>query len=175
MTELASRLRAALRERDAALDLRDERADDADFVTTLYADTRREELAPVAWPESAKRDFLADQCRLQHDHYRRNYIGARFLLIERAAALIGRLYVHETAREIRLMDIALLHVWRGRGIGTALLRAMQAHALEHDVTLTLHVEPTNPAQRLYARLGFALIENRGVYDFLGWTPPAAVS
>jgi len=32
----------------------------------------------------------------------------------------------------------------------------------------LHVEPDNPAQRLYQRLGFRLIENRGVYDFLGW-------
>jgi hypothetical protein len=25
---------------------------------------------------------------------------------------------------------------------------------------------------MYQRLGFRLIENRGVYDFLGWTPPS---
>lgn len=173
MTELATRLRAALREHDASLDLRDERADDADFVVTLYADTRREELAPLAWPESAKRDFLADQCRLQHDHYRRHYAGARFLLIWHGDAPIGRLYVHPTAREVRIMDIALLDAWRGRGIGTTLVRAVQAQARERGITVTLHVEPENPAQRLYGRLGFALVENRGVYDFLGWTPPAA--
>jgi len=33
----------------------------------------------------------------------------------------------------------------------------------------LHGEPDNPAQRLYQRLGFRLIEHRGVYDFLGWS------
>jgi ribosomal protein S18 acetylase RimI-like enzyme len=36
--------------------------------------------------------------------------------------------------------------------------------------VTLHVEPLNPAQRLYRRLGFRLLEDRGVYHFLEWRP-----
>ena len=34
-------------------------------------------------------------------------------------------------------------------------------------------EPNNPALKLYERLGFRLIEERGVYLFLGWMPTAA--
>lgn len=175
MTALAPRLLAGLRKLDATLDLRGELAGDADFVVELYADTRREELAPLPWPESTKRDFLASQCRLQRDHYRQHYAGAEFLLIGHGDASVGRLYVHATAREIRIMDIALLEAWRGRGIGTTLVRSVQELALERGIAVTLHVEPANPAQRLYGRLGFALIENRGVYDFLGWMPSAPIS
>lgn len=168
-------LRAALQHVDASLELREEVAADSGFVEVLYADTRRDELAPLAWPESAKRDFLAGQCRLQHDHYRQHYVGAQFLIIVRGALPIGRLYVHATAHEIRIMDIALLHPHHGRGTGSALVKALQIQAMQRGIAVTLHVEPANPAQRLYGRLGFALIENRGVYDFLGWTPPTAVS
>ena len=32
--------------------------------------------------------------------------------------------------------------------------------------MTVHVEKNNPARALYARLGFAIVEDRGVYDLL---------
>jgi hypothetical protein len=37
--------------------------------------------------------------------------------------------------------------------------------------VTIHVEWLNPALRLYARLGFAVAEDKGVYLFLE-RPPA---
>jgi ribosomal protein S18 acetylase RimI-like enzyme len=52
-----------------------------------------------------------------------------------------------------------------------LIETLQAHGAKHGLQVTLHVEPNNPAQRLYQRLGFTLIEQRGVYDFLGWSAP----
>lgn len=168
---LATSLSRALQVVDAALVLRAEVDADIAFIEALYADTRHDELAPVPWPEADKRRFLDDQCRLQHDHYRRHYAAADFLVIENVEASIGRLYVHATTKELRVMDIALLREQRGRGIGTALVVATQRWAAVRGIAVTLHVEPANPAQRLYRRLGFSLIENRGVYDFLGWTPP----
>jgi hypothetical protein len=36
----------------------------------------------------------------------------------------------------------------------------------------MHVERFNPALRLYERLGFRLVEDRGVYLFLEWQPAA---
>ena len=136
---------------------------------------RAEELAPVPWPEAAKLAFLAEQSDLQHRHYVANYPGADLLLIESDSIPIGRIYVYRSAREIRLMDIALVPDWRNRGIGTRLLRELMAEARSTGSSLTLHVEPTNPAQRMYQRLGFRLIEQRGVYDFLGWDPAEAAS
>lgn len=143
---------------------------DADhpFLRALYANVRAAELAPVPWPEEAKRAFLDEQFALQHDHYVKNYPGADLLLIERASHPVGRIYVYRTENEIRLMDIALVPEARGQGIGSALLHELMGEARATGRELTLHVEPDNPAQRLYQRLGFRLIENRGVYDFLGW-------
>lgn len=146
--------------------------DDADhaFLRDLYADVRAAELAPVPWPDAAKRAFLDEQFGLQHAHYVKNYPGADLLVIEKENRPIGRVYVYRTPNEIRLMDIALVPAERGRGIGSALLLELLDEARLTRRDLTLHVEPDNPAQRLYQRLGFRLIEHRGVYDFLGWEP-----
>lgn len=150
--------------------LRHETEDDFEFIVRLYASTRAEELAPVPWPEEAKQAFLRSQCELQHAHYQKHYLHAKFLVIERNGQPVGRLYLHQGAQEIRLMDIAFMPEQRGQGVGTLLLRALLAYAQAHSVTVTLHVEPLNPAQRLYARLGFRLLEERGAYHFLEWRP-----
>ncbi|MEO8458955.1 MAG: GNAT family N-acetyltransferase [Dokdonella sp.] len=177
VSTLAPRLAQALHSFGDSLTLRSEVVADFAFIAELYAEVRNDVLAPVPWPEQAKRDFLSAQCRLQRDHYAKHYVGAEFLVVERmterSSDPIGRIYAHAARAEIRLMDIALLSESRGRGIGTVLVRALQDVATQRGVDLTLHVEPENPAQRLYQRLGFTLIENRGVYDFLGWSPCAA--
>ena len=139
------------------------------FLRDLYASVRAAELAQVAWPDAAKRAFLDEQFGLQHQHYVKNYPGADLLLIEKVFRPIGRIYVYRTEKEIRLMDIALIESQRAHGIGTALLQELMDEARAEGRELTLHVEPDNPAQRLYQRLGFRLIEHRGVYDFLGWS------
>ena len=150
--------------------LRRETEDDFEFIVRLYASTRAEELAPVPWPEEAKQVFLRSQCELQHAHYQKHYLNAEFLMIERDGQPIGRLYLHQGTQEIRLMDIAFTPEQRGQGVGTRLLHALLAYAQTCNVTVTLHVEPLNPAQRLYARLGFRLLEERGAYHFLEWRP-----
>lgn len=155
------------------LALREEAATDAAFLCALYAATRREELAHVPWPDETKLAFLADQFHKQGEHYRKNYVGAELLVIEAAGERIGRIYLYPSEREIRLMDIALVDARRGHGIGGELIRAVMDIAREDAVELTLHVEPNNPALKLYERLGFRLIEERGVYLFLGWMPDAA--
>jgi len=150
--------------------LRCETDADFEFIVRLYASTRAEELAPVPWPEEAKQAFLRSQCKLQHAHYRKHYLNAEFLIIERDGQPIGRLYLHQGKQEIRLMDIAFIPEQRGQGVGTRLLHALLAYAQTQSVIVTLHVEPLNPAQRLYARLGFRLLEERGAYHFLEWRP-----
>lgn len=153
--------------------LRDEVESDRDFVDELYTAIRWDELAAIPWPDAAKRAFLRDQSRLQADHYRRNYPGAALCVVECDGAAVGRFYLYASAGEYRLMDIALVPAWRGRGHGGRMLAALMAAARAERRQITLHVEPNNPAQRLYARLGFELIEDRGVYHFLGWTPVGA--
>lgn len=146
-----------------------------EFLCALYASTRAEELAPVPWPEQEKQAFLRRQFGLQHQYYRQTFPQADFLLVLSANEAIGRIYVAREEDAINLIDIALLPQWRGRGIGTALLGELVAESERTRRAIVLHVEPNNPARRLYARCGFALVENRGVYDFLRRTPRALSS
>ena len=143
---------------------------DMDFMRALYASTRAQEMARVPWPDQAKREFLDQQFALQHHHYQTYFAQAEFLLILRQALPIGRYYIDRSSSEFSLIDIALVDEERGHGIGTALLTDLVASAEHAQRSIELHVEPDNPARRLYARFGFVLVENRGVYDLMRRTP-----
>lgn len=55
------------------------------------------------------------------------------------------------------LSLALLPVYRGQGIGTALLTALIEQARSQYRSLSLSVDPLNPAMRLYERLGFTTV------------------
>lgn len=145
-------------------------ADDTDreFLLAVYASTRDDELAVVAWSEEVKAAFLRMQGEAQDAYYRDNYPRCLYLVIEVQGRAVGRLYLDRREREHRLVDIALLPGARGAGLGSTLLRALQAEAETAGRSLTIHVERMNPALRLYRRLGFREVEERGVYLFLEW-------
>src|SRR3977135_652618 len=95
--------------------------EDAEFLYTVYAHTRAEELAVVDWTESQKDAFLRAQFNAQHEAYQGTYRGGEFLVILRNGQPVGRLYVARWEREIRIVDIALLPEHRNAGIGSAIL------------------------------------------------------
>jgi GNAT superfamily N-acetyltransferase len=150
--------------------LRPELDGDRDFLCRLYGSTRAEELAQVPWSAAEKERFVRFQFEAQSRFYREQYPGATFDVIEVGGVPAGRLYLVEWTREIRLMDIALLPEHRGGGIGTGLLRDLQERAAAAGKPLSVHVERFNPALRLYERLGFRPIEDKGVYLLLEWSP-----
>lgn len=127
------------------------------------------------WNEEQKAAFLRQQFEAQDAYYREHYAGAEFLILEWDGQAVGRLYVDRWPGEIRLMDVALLPEARGQGVGTRLLRELQDEARAAGKPLRIHVERFNPALRLYERLGFRVLEDRGVYLFLEWSPEAATS
>ncbi|MEY2502435.1 MAG: hypothetical protein QOI07_2769 [Verrucomicrobiota bacterium] len=142
-------------------------ADDA-FLARVYASSRAEELAITDWSEGLKADFCRRQFDAQSAYYAENYPAASFRIIERDDWPIGRLYVARWEKEIRIVDITLLSEFRGSGIGTKLLRDLQAEARAAGKSLTIHVERFNRALALYQRLGFRQTEDKGVYLLLGW-------
>jgi GNAT superfamily N-acetyltransferase len=66
----------------------------------------------------------------------------------------------------KIPPIALLPEYCNRGVGTTLLRGLQSEAAAAGKPLRIHVERFNPALRLYERLGFPPIADRGVYLFM---------
>lgn len=143
---------------------------DAELLFAIYASTRAEELAQVAWDDAQKEGFLRMQFDAQRKFYESEYPGAEFQIILVAGERAGRLYVHRRKQEIRIMDIALLPEFRGRGIGTMLLNDILAEGHRTSRPVTIHVESFNPARRLYARLGFRKVASNGVYHLLEWKP-----
>jgi len=143
---------------------------DTEILLAIYISTRREEVAQTGWPESRQQAFLAMQARAQHEHYARHYPEAERSLILAKGEVAGRLYVGHWQREIRIVDIALLPPFRGAGIGSRLLQALQERARTDGKPLSIHVEKTNPALRLYQRLGFKQREDKGVYLLMDWRP-----
>ncbi len=139
------------------------KADEA-FSFAVYASTRAAEMELVDWPREQINAFLQMQFNAQHQHYHLQYPQARWQVIEVGAQAAGRL-VSDDARDdlFLLMDIALLPEYRGRGIGTAILRDLLQAADRAGKTVMLHVEPNNPALRLYQRLGFEISAQSGFY------------
>ena len=143
---------------------------DRAFLVDLYGSVREPELAHVPWDDATRRAFVEQQFAAQDAHYRQNYPGATLDIVEVDGETAGRLYVHRGASDIRIMDIALAPPFRGRGIGTELLRGLMAEADESRRKLSIHVEMNNRARNLYERLGFRPAGEHGVYVLLERPP-----
>lgn len=131
-------------------------ATDADlpFLRRLYGTTREPELAQVPWTDEQKAMFVDQQFAAQHEYWHAHYADTSWDVVEDDGKPVGRLYVARWPGEFRVVDIALLPETRGRGIGTRLLEDLFREADAAGLPVTIHVEIYNPAQRLYARLGF---------------------
>jgi GNAT superfamily N-acetyltransferase len=150
--------------------LRPTSSSDHDFLLQLYASTREEELAQVPWSDGERAAFLRHQFQAQDRHYREHYPEASFDVVELDGVPVGRLYVARWADEIRIMELSLLPDHRGAGIGTRLVRSILDEAARAGKRTSVHVEQHNPARRLYERLGFVPIADRGVYLLLEAQP-----
>jgi ribosomal protein S18 acetylase RimI-like enzyme len=145
------------------IELRPVEPDDEQLLFRIYASTRAEELALVPWDDAQKAAFLHAQFDAQARWYAQHYAETGYDVVLVDGEPCGRLYVHRGAAEIRIVDIALLPTHRGRGVGTALLRDLLAEADATGKRVTIHVERFNPALRLYERLGFSVVEDKGVH------------
>ena len=151
-------------------------ASDLPFLAQVYASTRIEELAPVPWSDADKSAFLQSQFQAQHAHYQQYYPNADWLVTCHSGSDIGRLYVERWPTQHLIIDIAFLPEHRGKGFGEALLRDLMDEAAAAGKAMSIHVEKHNPAMRLYRRLGFTTVEDKGVYDLMRWeTTPAGVT
>jgi ribosomal protein S18 acetylase RimI-like enzyme len=150
--------------------LRTASSEDTEFLAAVYAGTRMDELSVTDWSPEQKIEFCRMQFEAQTSHYRQHYLTAEYFIIETSESPVGRLYVDRWTREIRIMDIAILPEHRGRGIGSHLLRELQQEAARCKKKLSIHVERMNPALNLYQRLGFQMVEDKGVYLLMEWEP-----
>jgi ribosomal protein S18 acetylase RimI-like enzyme len=149
--------------------LRPVTAADEEFLLSVYASTRADELAQTPWGDEQKRQFLKWQFDLQRREYDTRFPDAAYSVILIDGRPAGRIWIARDDQEIRLLDIAILREFQNRGAGTLLLRRLideskrAGKALRHMVFVL-----NNDAHRFYERLGFVVIEESGAYKHMEW-------
>jgi len=139
---------------------------DMDFLRKVFASTRMHEFVNAGMPVEQAEALLASQFPIQHAYYRQHYPHGRFDVIMQGARSIGRLYHDWQGDVVQLIDIALLPAYRGKGIGTCLMRAIVAEAARKHMPMRLYVEFDNPVRTLYRAFGFAPAGENGVYELM---------
>jgi ribosomal protein S18 acetylase RimI-like enzyme len=147
------------------------RPEDEPFLCTVYADTRRAEVAAWGWPSAQQDGFLQMQFQFQRRSYAMQFPNADHRIIWHEGEPVGQVLVDRTPDAIRLVDITILAAFRGRGMGSDLIRSLQAEALQVEKPLHLTVRKENPgARRLYERLGFTTVAETELDSALQWFP-----
>ena len=151
-------------ERAPAVALRPVAPADEEFLLSVYASTRAEEMALVPWTDEQKRAFIKMQSDAQRRSYEENYAGITYSVVLCDGRPCGRLWVSRPPEEIHLLDIAVLPEFQNRGVGTVLLRQLIEESEREGLPLRHMVFLSNDdATRFYERLGFARVERHGMY------------
>jgi ribosomal protein S18 acetylase RimI-like enzyme len=148
--------------------LRREREDDRDFRYRLFCDSRQPELA-LLLPPAAYRQVMTHQFHAQTVSYLAAFPQARFDIVELDGRPIGRIVVDRPGSKLHIVDQAIIPALRGRGIGTAIMRALMDEAAASGLPVRLTVASSNdPSMRLYLRLGFVPIDSVPLFIELEW-------
>lgn len=143
---------------------------DAPFLAALYRSTRWD-LRLIDGEEGFVESLMEQQQQAQTAGYGEACPDAFTFIIEKLGERIGRVMVLFGEQEVRILDISLIPEARGRGLGRAVLMALQRAAEQVKAPLTLCVWRHHPAARqFYASLGFQRVALDPVVEQLVWLP-----
>ena len=145
--------------------------DDEPFLENLYASTR-DDLNGFITDKSQLRHLLQMQHKAQQASYLAVFPNAAHDILLLGGKAIGRLIVDRRADAVHGVDLALLPEVRGKGIGTIVLRNLFKECEATRVPLIFHVLKTNPARRLYERLGCIVTGGDITHFSMEWRPEA---
>jgi len=145
-------------------------AADDDFLLSIYASTRAQELAQVPWSAEQKDAFVRMQFSAQKQHYAAQYPRAKHDIIYMDQTPVGRLYLAPDVEELHILDITILPQYRNSGIGSFLLGRIMDEARDTGKSVTIYVESFNPSLRLFERLGFRKDREEGFQFLMKWSP-----
>jgi ribosomal protein S18 acetylase RimI-like enzyme len=158
-----------------SISLRPATREDKEFLLQVYKSSRGDDLRGLGWDEDRVAGFLEMQYEAQRKFYESDYQNATDEVILSDGTPVGRLIVECGEDDIRCVDLALLPEYRGRGVGTLLLRKLQEQATAANQPLRLQVIRFNRAVRLFERLGFIRISETGTHFQMEWTASAVKS
>jgi GNAT superfamily N-acetyltransferase len=142
---------------------------DENFILSVYASTRADELQQVPWTAEQKEAFVKMQFASQKQHYAASHPQASHDLICVDETEVGRIYL-DRGENLHILDVTILPQYRNQGIGGVLLRRLLDEAGQSGKIVTIYVETFNPSVRFFERLGFQKDQEIGFQFLLKWEP-----
>jgi len=156
--------------------LRPERAGDEALLYRLFHSWAWDDLAQMPVDDATRENLVRMQFAGQTATYRAHYPKARFDIIEKDGAPVGRLIVEpgDEATPACFVDFVILPDRRNDGLGRAIIFAvLEEYArLRRKVRLKV-LHHNQPSRRMCKALGFVEIEEMPPFIQLEWSPPDA--
>lgn len=141
--------------------LRPATADDETFVNDLLFATMHEYVEET-WPNDPA---------AQRNYYETNKcVLANTRIIQLDKKDIGRLSITVQAGCMFIDEIHILSEYQGQGIGTELIEQVLKEARGRGLPVRLTVLMANPAQNLYLKMGFKVIDERDCRLHMQYVP-----
>jgi ribosomal protein S18 acetylase RimI-like enzyme len=153
----------------STLELKDIRSDDEGVLFQLFTTVRGEELRMDHWDPDLRTQMLRLQFEAQRRGYREQWPAVCERLILCDGSPVGWLIVDRSGLVMRGIDIALVPDARNSGVGTRVVRALQAEVARSAGTFVIEVLRSNVrARALYDRLGFIVTGETDLHTLMEW-------
>lgn len=123
----------------------------------------------MPWTPEQKKQFVRAQFEAQKMHYAAEHPGAAHTVIYINGEPGGRLYLDRSAEAFHILDVTLLPEYRNSGAGSLLVRQIMAEAAQAGKPVSIFVETFNPSLRLFQRLGFTAVQQKGFHFLMSWS------
>ncbi len=129
--------------------IRQAKADDIELLDKIHAENMRNYVEKV-YPWNPQL-------------FRACFIPENYQVIEKKRQILGFIKVVTSKTDIYLAEIQIDRQHQKQGIGTNLIQSIIKQAQSQNKKLWLKIVKGNPAEKLYARLGFTVFEESSTH------------
>jgi ribosomal protein S18 acetylase RimI-like enzyme len=144
---------------NADITLRPVTSDDASFA---------QEVHHAAYHDVVERQFGSWDDEMQAGFFKTAWNNPGFQIILHQNQPCGYFRQEELPDAIKIHEIVILPAFQGKGIGSTILKRVQAQARQAKLPIHLQVLKSNHAARLYERLGFKRIGSTDTHILMEW-------
>jgi ribosomal protein S18 acetylase RimI-like enzyme len=130
---------------------------DSEFFMELFSEIKGSELLLHSWPPTIREQLLSMQYRGFMKSIQEEYPNHEDFLILFQSKMAGRLQIEKNDSFFRIINISLMPDFRGKGIGSYILKNILKEANLRQIPVELDVDVSNPAFFVYQNLGFNII------------------
>ena len=138
-----------------------------------------EQLGGIVWREHYTSIIGIDQVEYMFNKFQTAKVietqvseGYQYYIISQDDRPAGYFAIRKDEDELFLSKLYVLQDFRGQGLGKIAMQYIENEANKYDyntISLTVNKYNTNSI-KVYEKLGFKQVEDRGVYQYMEWHP-----